>query len=71
LLRGKPTFAAALSEVGFITPQPRRITQSGRIWRTCNHCDCCSLPGCGTAMCVIWKPYFFAWASSTGMVSLP
>ena len=37
----------------------------------CSHCACCSLPGCGTSMWITSKPYFLAWASRMGMVSLP
>ena len=58
LSRGKPTFCAVLSAVAFITPQPQRITQSGWYWRICSHCDCCSLPGCGTGIIFSSKPRF-------------
>ncbi|MNJ68748.1 hypothetical protein D3C77_650220 [compost metagenome] len=68
---GKPTFCAVFSATGFITPQPRRMTQSGLIRRMFSHCDCCSLPGCGTSSSVSSKPYLSARVCSTSLVSLP
>ncbi|MOA21063.1 hypothetical protein D3C78_1415410 [compost metagenome] len=70
-LAGKPTFCAVFSATGFITPQPRRITQSGFSRRMFSHCDCCSLPGCGTSSRVSAKPYLSARVLRTSLVSLP